>query len=292
VGEALAGGGVDEGEGRSDGELIEAVRRGDVTAYGVLYERHLGAARRAAGVLGVTAAEREDLVAEGFARVLRVLCSGQGPVEGFRPYLLTTMRNTVIDWRRRDRLLSLVADVPDTRPAAGSDEVVDARMQAELAADAFASLPERWRVVLWRTEIEDESPAKVAAALGMTANSVSALAYRAREGLRQAYLGQHMRPVACQGCDDIARDLAGWVRGRFSELKTRKIAAHLRGCADCRAVAADLRRLNDELPGISLLAVLCWSAPMGAGVAGVGLSLLAAGWVAGFGRRRFTRSRP
>lgn len=246
MGEALAGGGVDDE--RSDGELIRTVRNGGVAAYGVLYERHLGAARRAAAVLTATAVEREDLVAEGFARVLRVLRAGQGPAEGFRPYLLTTMRHTVIDWRRRDRLLSLVADVPDARPGAGCDEVLDARVQAELAAEAYQSLPERWRIVLWRTEIEGESPALVAVSLGMTANSVSALAYRAREGLRQAYLGQQVRPAVDRGCDDVAGDLVGWVRGRFSELRTRKITAHLRGCAACREIAAELRLLNDELP--------------------------------------------
>ena len=55
-----------------------------------------------------------------------------------------------------------------------------------MIARAFASLPERWQAVLWHTEIEGARPADVAPLLGLTANSVAALAYRAREGLRQA----------------------------------------------------------------------------------------------------------
>lgn len=236
-----------EVDGRDDAELTEAVRQGDVAAYGVLYRRHLVAARRAAGALASTAVEREDLVAEAFARLLRVLRAGGGPGEEFRPYLITTMRNALISWRRRDSVVSVVAEVPDVWPVMGPEVVVSGRLHAELAAEAFARLPERWRQVLWRTEIEGESPAKVARSLGMTPNGVAALAYRAREGLRQAYLDQHVPRAACR---DMARDLAGWVRGRFPAQKASRIATHVVACPGCREIADGLRRLNQELPGI------------------------------------------
>jgi len=38
--------------------------------------------------------------------------------------------------------------------------------------------------VLWHSEIEGARPAEVASLLGLTANGVAVLAYRAREGLR------------------------------------------------------------------------------------------------------------
>lgn len=235
---------------RGDAELTEAVRQGDVAAYGVLYARHLGAARRAAGALTTTAAEREDLVAEAFVRLLRVLRAGGGPTEEFRPYLITTMRNVMISWRRRDSVVSVVAEVPDVRPASGPEILVGGRLHAELAAEAFTHLPERWRQVLWRTEIEGEPPAKVAASLGMTPNGVAALAYRAREGLRQAYLDQHVPAETPRGCRAMVGELAGWVRGRFPAQKSRRIADHVACCPDCHEIAGGLRRLNQELPGI------------------------------------------
>jgi RNA polymerase sigma factor (sigma-70 family) len=249
--QAVAGAGTDEVARDSDAELTEAVRRGDMSAYAVLYERHLRAARRAAGSLTATPAEREDLIAEAFARLLRVLRAGGGPGEEFRPYLITTMRNVLISWRRRDSAVTVVADVPEVQPETGPDVLVDGRFHAALAAEAFARLPERWRLVLWRTEIEGESPAKVARSLGMTPNGVAALAYRAREGLRQAYLDQHLPTEVSRGCRGMVTELAGWVRGRYTPQKMRRISAHVAGCPECHDIADSLRRLNQELPGIS-----------------------------------------
>ncbi|WP_328648012.1 sigma-70 family RNA polymerase sigma factor [Amycolatopsis sp. NBC_00348] len=232
----------------SDAVLIRAVRGGDNAAYGRLYDRHLVAARRVAATIASGEAERDDLVAEGFTRVLRILRSGEGPDEEFRSYLLTTIRNTLISWRRRDSVLSLVAEVPDVLPSEGSDEPVDSRMHGTVAAGAFASLPERWRAVLWRTEIEGESLAKIAEEFGMTPNGVAALAYRAREGLRQAYLGQHLPEVRRRTCRVVSGQLARWVRDAVGDRKAHRITTHLDRCPDCRKLAAGLRELNQELP--------------------------------------------
>lgn len=187
------------GDHRSDAALMQAVRQGDIAAYGVLYERHLGVARRVAATWAASHSERDDVVAEAFTRVLRVLRAGGGPGESFRAYLVATMRNTVISWRRHDSVVSWAADLPD-----GPGNAADASdamcgwlhtLEAAEAVDAFASLPARWRMVLWHTEIEGAAPAHVAPRLGMTPNGVAALAYRARRGLRKAYLNQHLPDI-------------------------------------------------------------------------------------------------
>jgi RNA polymerase sigma factor (sigma-70 family) len=243
----------------SDAVLAAAVRDGDIAAYGALYARHFHAARRLAAALGITGAERDDLIAEAFTRVLRILRAGGGPDEDFRPYLLTTMRNTVISWRRRDRAVSPVPDVPEVAPAAGHEDAVCTRIHASMAARAFATLPERWRTILWQTEIEDESPARIAQALDMTPNGVAALAYRAREGLRQAYLSQHVPPTERSICRTIARYLPDWVRHGGTAHRTRRITTHLDGCSDCRDLETSLRQLNQELP--ALLAPIVLATP-------------------------------
>jgi len=245
-----------------DAELIKAVRAGDGTAFAVLYERHLVAARRAAACLVSTQTEREDLVAEAFTRVLRMLCDGRGPDEEFRPYLLVTLRNTAISGSSRGALVSLYADVPETAPARGADDPVIDRWNASAAADAFASLPERWRVVLWHTEVENESPATVAPLLGMRPNSVAALAYRAREGLRQAYLRMHAPEPPRGECRPTVAKLAGYVRHHVPPQLSRKIGKHLSACGECRARAEALRKVNSELGGLLAVAVL--GAPMAA----------------------------
>src|SRR5260370_35962871 len=88
----------------SDAELISAVRAGDQAAYGTLYERHAGAARRLAGQYLPGAADADDVVAETCARVLRVIRRGRGPEEAFRPYLLASVRRVAIDQLRSQRV--------------------------------------------------------------------------------------------------------------------------------------------------------------------------------------------
>lgn len=231
---------------QSDAELIAAVRRGDTAAFGVLYERHLYAAKRAASCLLNTPAEREDLVADAFTKILRALVAGGGPREEFRAYLLVTMRNAAIS-TARGASVSLYADVPETFLPRGGDDPVLTRWDATAAADAFASLPERWRTVLWHTEIEDESPATIAPLLGMRPNGVAALAYRAREGLRQAYLRAHLAEVEGRECLATVSKLAGFVRRSTPMPLDRKINRHLARCADCRDRADTLTKVNDEL---------------------------------------------
>jgi RNA polymerase sigma factor (sigma-70 family) len=230
----------------SDAELISAVRDGDTDAYGVLYERHLCSAKRAASCLVRTPVEREDLVADAFARVLRALRDGGGPNEEFRAYLLVTMRNAAISTTRGARV-SLYADVPETYLSHSHGDPVLNRWNATTAATAFATLPERWRTVLWHTEVEEETPAEIAPLLGMRPNGVAALAYRAREGLRQAYLRAHLPDVEGTECRATVSKLAGWVRRSVPVPLGRKISRHLAVCAECRDRADTLSRVNEEL---------------------------------------------
>ncbi|MFP3686343.1 hypothetical protein SB847_21820, partial [Bacillus sp. SIMBA_026] len=64
--------------------------------------------------------------------------------------------------------------------------------ESQTVAKAFRSLPERWQAVLWYLDVERMKPAAVAPILGLSPNAVSALALRAREGLRREYLQAHI----------------------------------------------------------------------------------------------------
>ena len=95
----------------SDAELINAVRKGTVFAYGTLYERHVGAAYNLARQLARSPGEADDLVSEAFAKVLDTLRAGRGPDSAFRAYLLTALRHTAYDKPRRDHKVTLSDDV-------------------------------------------------------------------------------------------------------------------------------------------------------------------------------------
>jgi len=66
-----------------------------------------------------------------------------------------------------------------------------AELERRYAVRAFARLPERWRMVLWHTAVEGETPAQLAPRLGLTPGGVAALAFRARARLRQMYHQEH-----------------------------------------------------------------------------------------------------
>jgi len=176
----------------SDPELITRVRAGDRQAFGELYKRHSGPATSLARQFARSAAESDDLVSESFARVLDNLLAGKGPDTAFRAYLFTTVRNTAYDRTRKDKRLQFTDDMTThDAPVIGDDPVL-MKMESGLVATAFAQLPERWQAVLWHTQVEGESPAQVGALLGMAPGAVSSLAFRAREGLREAYLQSHL----------------------------------------------------------------------------------------------------
>jgi RNA polymerase sigma factor (sigma-70 family) len=233
-----------------DAELIDAVRSGDVEAYGLLYRRHCGAAKTLARQLTGSRTEADDLVAEAFARVLDMLRSGGGPDAAFRAYLLTTLRNALYDRARRDKKLEWSDDMTRHDPGVPWEDTAVAGLETSLAARAFHRLPERWQTVLWHTEVERESPADVAPLLGLTPNGVAALAYRAREGLRQAYLQEHIADgVGRQHAATVER-LGAWARGGLSARQRVKVEAHLAICPDCRALAGELEDVNSALRAV------------------------------------------
>jgi RNA polymerase sigma factor (sigma-70 family) len=247
---------------RSDADLITAARSGDAEAYGVLYQRHSAAADRLARQIVKHPADVDDVVAETFARVLYAIKRGLGPAQAFRPYLLTAVRRVAIDLIRgqRKQIPTEEADLPD--PGEPFADPVIAELDRSMVARAFTSLPERWSAVLWQTEVEESKPAEVAEMLGISANGVSALSYRAREGLKQAYLQLHMPDHTDASCKPIATKLGGYVRGRLSRRNSREVEKHLRNCAECTAAFADLSAINHSLRG-ALAPVM-----LGAGAAG------------------------
>jgi RNA polymerase sigma factor (sigma-70 family) len=228
----------------NDAELLAAVRGGDIDAYDQLYRRHADAARALARQLSGDPAERDDLVAEAFAKVLVALRGGGGPATAFRAYLLTVVRHLRVDRARQDRRVELSDDLTRYDPGVPwRDTAVDG-LETRMAGRAFTRLPDRWKTVLWHTEVEQRPPAELAGALGLTPNGVSALAYRAREGLRQAYLQEHLGPGP--GHAATGR-LGAWVRGGLTPRARAGVDAHLAACPDCRALADELADVGGAL---------------------------------------------
>ena len=233
----------------SDAELISSVRGGDVAAYGDLFARHRDAANRLARQL-VRGPDADDLVSEAFAKVLTVLQGGGGPDVAFRAYLLTAVRRLHVDKMRAGAKVQTSDDMTLYDPGVPFQDTAVAAFESGAAAKAFATLPERWQLVLWHLEVEGQKPADIAPLLGMSANSVSALAYRAREGLRQAFLSMHLSDISDTDCRWVNEHLGAFVRKGLSNRDSTKVQAHLDGCRRCTAMHLELTDVNSNLAGI------------------------------------------
>ena len=131
--------------------------------------------------------------------------------------------------------------------------------------------------MLWYSEVQQESTAEVGSRLGLRPNAVAALAYRAREGLRQAFLQAHVSGCDDEACRATVAQLGGWTRDRLSTGDAARVDAHLASCRRCRQVAAELAEVNSGLRG--LLAPLLLGGSSGA--SGVAVSAGAVGTAAG-----------
>jgi RNA polymerase sigma factor (sigma-70 family) len=224
-----------------DATLLRLVRAGDDSAYGALFTRHAGAVRGYALRCCADLADAEDMAAEAFFRVLQAVRRGSGPADNVRGYLFTVVRRLAAEWslRRRDvpvadDELGRQLDAARPAPPPGAD--------LQLIATAFTTLPRRWRAVLWRVEVEGERPAAAASHFGLSANATAALARRAREGLRAAYLQAHLAPSGgATGCRAVVAKLGGFTAGQVTGAEAARIRDHLAGCASCRALHAELR---------------------------------------------------
>jgi RNA polymerase sigma factor (sigma-70 family) len=252
-------------ETSSDPELIAGVRAGDTAAFGVLYERHVDAARKVAAMYTNTVADIDDVVSESFSRVLRALQRGDGPDLAFRAYLFTIVRRTGMDIINKGIRTKPRDDMGEFESnmgyGASSDEPAIEGFEHGMVADAFRSLPERWQAVLWYTEVEKKSPREIAPLLGLSANGVAALSYRAREALRQAYLQQHLNSADTVSCLEANAQLGAYVRGGLNKREQAQVGSHVETCERCAALVAELEDVNRGMRSII--------APLILGVAGM-----------------------
>ncbi|MGW2674935.1 sigma-70 family RNA polymerase sigma factor [Kocuria rhizophila] len=230
----------------SDEQLLRAVREGDTAAFGELYERHRGAALAVARMHARNESDAQDLVSEAFTRVLALLREGRGPREFLRAYVVTAVSRLAAD-RANDLTRTRPEDPQPNGPLDRVelfDDTVVRQVDAAVVARAFASLPERWQEVLWYLEVEQRRPRQVAPVVGVQPNAVSALGKRAREGLRAAYVQEHVSAQALEDCHQYSSQLGAFTRGSLTPARTRAVQQHLDQCCRCTAEYLQLQDLG------------------------------------------------
>ncbi|MGW4057616.1 RNA polymerase sigma factor [Amycolatopsis sp. NPDC004747] len=159
---------------------------------GEMYLRHFASARAYARQFTYNHADAEDITAEAFARIFALIQRGLGPgTDGFKTYLRHTVRSCAVSHikkREREYLADGAVFAGLTGPD-GLDAIADRQATADrqsLLVQAFGELSARHRLVLLLTAVDGVQPSVVAMALNKTPNQLTALAYRARNNLRDA----------------------------------------------------------------------------------------------------------
>ncbi|MEA3018927.1 MAG: hypothetical protein QOI47_451 [Actinomycetota bacterium] len=240
----------------TDAVLVDRVVAGFEGEFEELYRRHAGAAWRVAQAVTGNAHDAADAVAEAFARVFQAVKAGRlTDTSAFRAYLMTATRNASLDTLRRGGKTRPTADDDLDRldlTAASPADAVESTADAAMIADAFRNLPERWRSILWLTEVEGVATKDVADQLGISANGAAQLAVRARAGLRERFLQAHLKGTSDPECRFTVDRLGAYVGGALSPRDLAKVDQHLAGCESCRQRKDELEDLGTSLRRIVL----------------------------------------
>ncbi|OKI00706.1 hypothetical protein A6A06_17340 [Streptomyces sp. CB02923] len=235
--------------------------------YTRLYEREHPRLVAYARSLTTSAWLAEDLVAEAHFRVWRRIRSGHR-IDNVPAYLRTTIRHlaSAVGAAAAREIPQDPEDGPawpgtgpawpGSSPAAEQADPAQRVAYVDLLARVMGRLPQRWVTALWLAEAEDQPLEEVGRAIGAGKGATAVLLHRAREGMRQAFLGSVPGTPDDPACEVHWRRMPAFVRGEATAKQADGVAGHLAGCPDCRARMALLTRANDRLPALTGPALL------------------------------------
>lgn len=231
--------------------LLAMSREGDKSAFDELFRRHYSSGVRFASHVS-SSLDPEDLTSEAFARVWSALSSGGGPDQAFGPYLRTTIRNVAVNVATRSHEAPIEDDHLDfwmrRESRVADDGFSSAMAEHELVAEAFNTLPSRWRDVLWMIDVEGQRTSDVAQRLGMSPNSTTALTKRARNALGQAWLQAHVDTSSPNPeCEWVLEHMGKHTRRSLSPTQEARVSRHLEVCDSCEHASHRIAHLAVSL---------------------------------------------
>ena len=167
----------------NDEELMLAVARGDLEAFGELVRRHQRSAWNAAWRMLGDAAEAEDAAQDAFLKILDA-APRYRPTASFRTYLYRVITRLCLDRleKKRPQYMDRLPAAPSTDP--GPPETLARQEAGEAVRRALDTLPPRQRAALVLRHYEELSYQEIADAMGTSVKSVERLLGRAREALQ------------------------------------------------------------------------------------------------------------
>jgi RNA polymerase sigma factor (sigma-70 family) len=228
--------------GPTDDELLRRAREGSSDAFAALWRRHAGVAYTVARTFHTL--DADDIVSEAFTRVLEAIRSGKGPSTAFRPYLTMAVKNVGrYHYNRGPSLAEREREATREVAAPSGEDVAIASYERDATAAAFLSLPERWQEVLWYSEVDGLKPRVISEYIGIPANAVSALAVRAKRGLRDAWVTVQLARARTPECGEALADMSAYSRGALAERARARVEGHLATCPTCPSALKEAQSL-------------------------------------------------
>jgi RNA polymerase sigma factor (sigma-70 family) len=249
-----------------DGRLVDQVRRGNPTAFEVIYDRYhrplLGYCRHLVGSVH----QAEDALQQTFFSAYRSLIETRRAVE-LRPWLYAIARNTCISHLRKRRQELTQVEVETVSSSDEAEQRADVR---EVVRD-MAELPEEQRSALVLSELADLSHEEIAGVIGCERMKVKSLVHQARQRLSE------QRRARETSCDEVREELSSLSGG---SLRRTWLRLHLSRCPGCREHRREVRRqrallaLTIPVPSAGLKESILSATAGGGGVGGGGGAVL------------------
>jgi RNA polymerase sigma-70 factor, ECF subfamily len=195
-----------------DGQLLQALRRGDPTAAECLVARYGDRAYRLASGITRSAPDAEEAVQDAFWSVIRKIDTFRGE-SAFGSWVYRIVANAAYQKLRgrANRLTEISLDdvlpsfhengehaPPITDWSASTDDpAVQTELRAALSS-AIGELPPEYRAIVILRDVEGLSVAEVSESLGISAANVKSRTHRARLFLRKR-LSAFMSTIAAAG---------------------------------------------------------------------------------------------
>lgn len=242
---------------RADVDLVSAFREGDDGAAAELYRRHYLRLVRGVATRLPSFEIAEDCVGTAFLRVLEIIRRGKGPTSNVYGYLRTAVVKESANFYLASAPLVTLEDLDDVDDPLAPTVEDQADVDVPCVQSALETLPEHWRQLVKLRYVENKKPAEIAKLLDTDVSALRKMLYRAKNGLRDAYMKQFVVNRSVGSCLPYSSDLAEYANGQLKASRVANLEAHLAGCTDCRHNLAEVQhqwaRLSPEALGLALL---------------------------------------
>jgi RNA polymerase sigma factor (sigma-70 family) len=228
---------------QSDDRLIAFIRRGNHSAFEVLFSRYQSRLLAFCRHLLGSKEDAEDVLQEVMTAAFNAILADNRPIN-VRPWLYRIARNRSLNHLRRATAIGVDSmDIHLSENGASTADKVHERERFRLLVDDIQELPETQRTALVLREMDALSYEQIAEAMETTVPGVKSLLVRARIALAEAAEARQL------SCDDVRMELgevAEGIRKKPDALARR----HLRSCTRCSTFQGQLKKTNKALAAL------------------------------------------